>query len=499
MSAAVSPAKSWESADALGRSRRPLAAGLALALAALAAAICISLLHLRRHIFEQIASRDGEILNALATQQFLDDKANDESIQNLADTGEQVQLAFEISQRLHNVIGMRLFSAEGKFVTADPPRITEAALSLEDLAALRAGRPLSHFLPHARPEEHDLLADAQSAPAPLLQINIPLREGGTNQVVGIAQFLMNGESIAREYADLDRNLVLQGGLAFAACGAIVTAGLILAFRRVQRTNALLAERTTNLLKANRELALAAKTSAIGAVTSHLIHGLKNPLSGLRSFVQERAVGEAPGNDSDWQLAVASTQRMQQLIDRVVGVLQEQQTVVEYQVTFAELVEMIQGKGRLAAKAAGVQFTTTLQAPGAVSNRQADLISLIVENLVQNAVEATPAGKAVQLRAFSHGGQFVIEVQDQGIGLSEAAVERLFTPCPSAKKGGSGIGLTISRQLAIHLGATLELKSTSPVGSCFALTLPLIEATNRPAAFTQPEGSCAVSESTPSLQ
>ena|SRR5579862_8890771 len=477
MSAQVSGSKTWEAAGTSGRSRWPIAAGVIVALAALAAAIFVSLLHLREHIFERIVSRDGETLDALATQQYLDDKANDESIRTLEDTGEQIQLAFEISQRLTNVIGVRLFSPQGKFVTADPPRITESALSPGDFAVLRQGRPVSHFLARVRPEEHDLLADSNGPSVSLLEINLPLHEEGGNHLAGIAQFLMNGSSIAREYAEMDRHLAVQGTLVFTISGAIITAGLLLAFRRVQRANALLAERTNNLLKANRELALAAKTSAIGAVTSHLIHGLKNPLSGLRSFVQERALDGEPGQGTDWQLAMASTQRMQMLIDRVVRVLQEQQTVAEYEVSFAELVEMITAKAQPLAHSARVTFTSSIIASGTVSNHEADLVLLILENLVQNAIEATPAGKEVQLRILSDSTRLLMEVEDQGAGLSPEVVTRLFTPCPSAKKGGSGIGLTISRQLAIHLGATLELKETFASGSCFRLALPLADSAN----------------------
>jgi signal transduction histidine kinase len=471
MSAPAEPDKSWGATGSTGGARWPVAAGVALALAVLAVAISISLLHLRKQIFEQIANRDGETLDALAAQQFLVDKDN-ESITTLSDTGEQIQLAFEITRRLQNVIGVRLFSPKGEFVTADPAWITEASLSWKDLDVLRTGRPVSHFVPRAHPEEYDLLADTNSPPVPLLEINIALREDGTNRIAGIAQFLMNGTSIAAENAQIDAHLVAQGALTFAISGTIVTAGFLLAFGRVQRANALLAERTNNLLKANRQLTLAAKTSAIGAVTSHLIHGLKNPLSGLKSFVQERAHGEESGQNTDWQLAMASTQRMQMLIDRVVRVLQEQQMVVEYQISFAELLEMIASEVRPVAQAARVKFTSSLDVNGVVSNREADLILLILENLIQNAIEATPPGKAVYLRVRSDPAHVLMEVQDEGPGLSPELAGRLFTPCLSPKKGGSGIGLTISRQLAVHLGASLELIQSPAAGCCFRLTLPL---------------------------
>jgi signal transduction histidine kinase len=125
-----------------------------------------------------------------------------------------------------------------------------------------------------------------------------------------------------------------------------------------------------------------------------------------------------------------------------------------------------------AHAANVKYTTVLDCTGSVSNREADLILLILENLLHNAVEATPAGKGVRLRIFSDAeANFVMEVQDQGPGLSPESAGQLFTPCNSSKKGGSGIGLAISRQLAAHLGAMLELTASSPNGCCFRLVLP----------------------------
>src|SRR5271165_1900163 len=150
MTAEASRRKYWEAIGALGRSGWPIAAGVVLALTVLAATILISLLHLRDHIFAQIANRDGETLGAVAAMQYAEDKANDESITSLEDPGEQIQLALKISTRLRNVLGVRLFSADGKFVVAFPPYITEASLSPPDLAVLRALRPISHFLPHGR-------------------------------------------------------------------------------------------------------------------------------------------------------------------------------------------------------------------------------------------------------------------------------------------------------------------------------------------------------------
>jgi hypothetical protein len=91
--------KSWEAIGASNRSRWPLIAGVGLALTVLALAILISLLHLRRLVFNQIANRDGEALDAVAAVQFANDKANDDTVTSLDDPSEQIQLALKISDR----------------------------------------------------------------------------------------------------------------------------------------------------------------------------------------------------------------------------------------------------------------------------------------------------------------------------------------------------------------------------------------------------------------
>jgi signal transduction histidine kinase len=144
-----------------------------------------------------------------------------------------------------------------------------------------------------------------------------------------------------------------------------------------------------------------------------------------------------------------------------------------------MVEMLNSKCGPLAQSAGVKYVATLHTQGAFSNREADLILLSLENLVQNAIEATPDGKTVQLRFFSEGPNILVEVEDQGPGLRAELAQRLFTPCSSAKKGGSGIGLAISRQLATHLGATLQLRTSSPSGCCFRLVLAMRDASPSP--------------------
>jgi signal transduction histidine kinase len=303
---------------------------------------------------------------------------------------------------------------------------------------------------------------------PLLEVFVPLhtRDG---PLAGIAQFLVEGHSIGAEYERLDRFLVPKAILAFAAGGLILAGSLAWAFRRLRRAQQLLTERTENLLRANQELALAAKTSALGAVAAHLIHGLKNPLAGLQNFVAARGPATETATADDWQQAVASTQRMQAMIHQIVGVLREEQAGVGYEVTLAELEQTVRNRAQPLARDRDVNLTTLIQTEAALPNRTANLVVLILVNLVENALQASPAGRTVTLTLRREGSRIVFEVGDQGAGFP--ADTPLFMPCRSSKEAGTGIGLALCKQLANHLGAELELATSTSAGCVFVLRLP----------------------------
>lgn len=448
------------------RSKRLSLLVITLTLTVLAGTILAGCLRLRAGIREQIAGREGESLYEVARwqQQYAGD-ASEQPLGPITDPGEQFSLILRISQ-LKGVAAIRLFTPEGAFTNALPATITETTLPAADVAVLKTLRPVSHFYPDADLASLDMLSvlDEHRARVPLLEVNVPLHEGAKGPLAGVAQFIIQGDSIAREYAELDERLWLQGGTAFLVAGGILATALALAFRAVSR-------QTERLVRANQELVMTAKTSAVGAVTSHLIHGLKNPLSGLQEFVKGHLAGESAGPETEWQDAMATTQRMQTLINGVVRVLEEQQTAANYEISLAELVEIISAKMMPVARSAGVHFYAQARAEGLLGNREANLVILILENLIQNAFQATPEGKAVRLNVASGEGRIECEVQDEGTGLPVEMQTRLFLPCHSTKPGGSGIGLAISKQLAAQLGARLELKSNSAAGCVFRLSFP----------------------------
>jgi signal transduction histidine kinase len=294
---------------------------------------------------------------------------------------------------------------------------------------------------------------------------IPLKANGN--LVGAAEFVLDGHKVAQALAELDKDLGRSSVGIFLAAGAIISASLGWAYRRLNRTHQLLAERTQSLLRANHELMLAAKTSAIGAITAHLIHDLKNPLFGLQSFVQTRGNVDEEG----WEHAVNAAERMQKLIAEVVRILQEEKTSEHYELTVTELFDVLRNKLSPQAEKAGLELVIGGRFDDALVNRDANVILLVLTNLVQNAIQATPRGGQITVNAQRNEEGAIFQISDTGPGLPSHVQQALFTPCKSTKSAGTGLGLAISKHLANHLGAELCLKQSSRDGTTFELRIP----------------------------
>ena len=441
-----------------------------LTMIALAITVAVGALHLRVHLHDHLAQRDGEVLTAVALARQYANGSGSNLTQRLGNPADQLALALEISQIKEGVLGVRLFDRNGQFETGFPATIIATNLTAAEVVSLRTLRPVSRFLPEARLTGHFLVvpdAKSDSSHAPLLEITIPLHARGNTQLVAAAQLLLDGRTLAREYARVDEHLWLLAVGLYLGGAALLSAVLFWAYRRLRKAHVLVEERTARLLRANPERTLGAKTRALGSVTAHLVHGLSNPLANLQDFISSHRNGAA---QSDVQSLAASTRRMQQLVAEVVGLLAEERGGDRYQLSLAELVDVLNGKLAPAVKDSGAHLITVLDAQGELSNRHANLILLILENLLHNALKVTPTGGIVTLRFHAEGEWVHCDIADQGTGIASEVLPRLFTPCRSTH-GGNGIGLAISKQLANQLGAELELKANSPGGCVFNLKLP----------------------------
>ena len=107
------------------------------------------------------------------------------------------------------------------------------------------------------------------------------------------------------------------------------------------------------------------------------------------------------------------------------------------------------------------------------------VEQIVTHLLQNAIEASTADSMVELRLSTDATHVLLDIVDQGCGMSAEYVRRdLFKPFSSSKAGGFGLGAFEARSLAEAMGGSLTVESQPGLGSRFTLRLPLAPRQNR---------------------
>jgi signal transduction histidine kinase len=104
-----------------------------------------------------------------------------------------------------------------------------------------------------------------------------------------------------------------------------------------------------------------------------------------------------------------------------------------------------------------------------------LLGRALTNLVENAVQAMPAGGQLTVRARADERSVIITVADTGVGMDATALERAFEPYFSTKTGGSGLGLANARRhIELHDG-TIAMTSAPGAGTTVTVTLPRADA------------------------
>jgi signal transduction histidine kinase len=89
----------------------------------------------------------------------------------------------------------------------------------------------------------------------------------------------------------------------------------------------------------------------------------------------------------------------------------------------------------------------------------------------NAIQAMPRGGRVVLAAKQQGTGVAIDIEDQGCGIANGNLDRVFDPFFSTKKSGSGLGLSVAHQIVSQHGGTLRITRNSPAGLTVRVSLP----------------------------
>ena len=235
---------------------------------------------------------------------------------------------------------------------------------------------------------------------------------------------------------------------------------------------------------NSELKLARqKTDFVGNVS----HELKTPLTSIRMFSEllaEGRVADQTKQRSYLNIITAEAARLTRLINNVLDFSRMERGEKKYNFQPCDLVEVVRAAAqtfRPHLEAGGFKFDCVLPNTAVPVRGDADALSQIIVNLLSNAEKYSNGGKEITLelaRRESPLPHAEVKVLDRGSGVPRGSEEKVFEKFYRAHDSlssgvqGSGLGLTIARQIARAHGGDMVYEPREGGGSCFILRLPL---------------------------
>ncbi len=283
-------------------------------------------------------------------------------------------------------------------------------------------------------------------------------------VVGLAASAVVSRRLAKPLQDLARRAEELGSGEVGLRVPVTTSGEVGELEAAfDRMSVRLAQLETEREQWRRREHLA----QLGDLSRGLAHTVRNPLHTLGLAVEELA-----GEGDDPRVTTARTEIRR--IDRWIRSFLALGAGDAASAVRCDLVELVQ-ESLLEAGREGVDIRLEApQAPVMVEVVPTGLRAAL-GNLVENAVQASDEGDAVDVVISSDGGRARIGIRDWGPGLPDAVRQRLYEPHQTTRPGGAGMGLFLARQLIEEMhGGTLALDDAEGGGTLVTIDIPTVE-------------------------
>lgn len=217
--------------------------------------------------------------------------------------------------------------------------------------------------------------------------------------------------------------------------------------------------------------------------SNVSHELKTPLTTIRMYAEllgEQRIADPAKQQNYLQTIIRESQRLTRLVNNVLDFSRLEQGRKEFArepLDLAELLHRQLDSQLLRLEEAGMQLVRSIEVAEAPLASDRDALEQIVLNLLDNAIKYAADGRLLTVELQPQKGDWVVRFKDQGPGIPAAHRRQVFEKFHrvdaslTARQPGSGLGLSIARQLAEGLGGSLDFCPNAGGGACFELTLP----------------------------
>jgi signal transduction histidine kinase len=256
-------------------------------------------------------------------------------------------------------------------------------------------------------------------------------------------------------------------------------------KKVEEYQQQLKEQIGELDKANKELIKMRsieKFAATGRIARTIAHEVRNPLTNINLAVEQlqselngKEAGSAKGPDSAdmmLEMIARNSARINLLITDLLNSTKFTELVYQRVSANQLLDETLElAKDRITLK----NITVTKNYMSGICDILADRerMKIAFLNIIVNAIEAMEPGTGIlQLRTFSRDDKCIITITDNGQGIDEESLSKVFDPYFTSKTRGTGLGLTNTQNIILNHNGHISLESKKGIGTTFTIQLDL---------------------------
>jgi two-component system sensor histidine kinase HydH len=235
-----------------------------------------------------------------------------------------------------------------------------------------------------------------------------------------------------------------------------------------------------LLAEEERQRLIARFAEIAALAGGLAHEIKNPLStislNLELLGEDVAGGDSP-RDRRMLKKIVAVQRECRRLEAILEDFLKFARVGELEPVECDLNQVVRDFIEFyqpEAAANGVEISPHLSPDLPAVRLDSALFRQVLLNLALNAQQAMPRGGIIEMQTRLHDGRVELEIIDNGCGMDENTLSRIFTAFYSTKPGGSGLGLATVKRIVEAHGGRVTVESAPARGTRFTVSLPPAE-------------------------
>lgn len=217
-------------------------------------------------------------------------------------------------------------------------------------------------------------------------------------------------------------------------------------------------------------AAAERLAALGRVTAGVAHEIRNPLAAMRLKAENALASDEPRCRKALEASLGQIARLDRLVAELLTMTQRRELRGRMAPLDRWLADRVD-QHRETADRAGVILEA--RAESIEASVDPEMLGRALDNLLLNALQHTPAGGQVTVRARAHDAMLEISVANSGRGIADDIRDTLFEPFVTGRPEGTGLGLAIARELAQAHGGDVRLASAgSPTqDTVFILEVP----------------------------